>query len=271
LKLSNPKSAIPNPKSNTSVTAYLDEYPSYPLSAFRGIGPDAPPTGVDDQGNLTFEQVPDFFRYLGVGPAPKVTGGDTGNLVFNLPGTPDSRAAQRYLRACDLLLNKDFQTTKASVQTGDGTTSIYTIQATFAGTPIKPKPYITQTANYDPAASAQDADPLSAATGGWTGNPTLTQQIATVYFVSPPGIGSGANPDGSWTPYVQHYLFWNLRFDTNALIPAKPPEAIDLTNNLAGGVGNAVISFLQSQINDQNSALSQYIANNQILGKFWTV
>jgi hypothetical protein len=107
--------------------------------------------------------------------------------------------------------------------------------------------------------------------GDWTDEMRDEKHLATVYLVSPVNASPGTEPDSTWTPYVEHEIFWNLRHDTNQLRPQLADLFLQLNTGLAGGVGDAVNNLILGQINDGNSVASQFIGREGISGKFWTV
>ena len=249
----------------------LTEYPLWPLSSFRAIGPGSQPVTVDPAGGTlraSYEEVPAFFKFLGVGPAPTIDP-NTGAIIQS--GTEEDRAKQRQLRACDIVLYQDHPATTGSVaiNTAAAGTTLQ-IDAVFTdGARLRKRPYLRQMSRYVPPAAAADA--LTAALNGWEDLPRSEVLVATIYFLSQPGISPLAELDGLWTPYVRHQLFYNLNHATNALPPKLKSEPLRLLLGLAGGVGDFITQALLAQVNDGNSVVSNYFTAQRVTGKFWSV
>jgi hypothetical protein len=215
------------------VDAFLVELPSLPLTGWRALGSDAPPVSANlDSGAETFEPVPPYFDQLGVSSANASDGTTT---------------AAALLRAIDLVL---YQPRPYLALQENGT---YLEQS--PPLPIN-RPWIQPEAQYGaPDFSAGDL-------------PYDTLLIATVFLVSPPGSAPGSPPDGTWQPYVEHAVFWNVDHDT----PIPPPGTSQFTLDnpdpgLAGGVGQAIEQGLLDQINAADNAQS---GAPTLAGLFWT-
>src|SRR4029078_4955919 len=70
--------------------------------------------------------------------------------------------------------------------------------------------------------------------------------VATVWMVSPPGwtppldaTADTAQPDGTWEPYVEHKLFWNLNHASRLVLPpaGEKREPITFVSALGFGLG----------------------------------
>ena len=49
-------------------------------------------------------------------------------------------------------------------------------------------------------------------------------KMATVWIVSPPDVSADAEPDETWTPYPQHFVFWNLQHASRLIPPRAHPD-----------------------------------------------
>ena len=96
--------------------------------------------------------------------------------------------------------------------------------------------------------------------------------ISTVYLLSPPGVTG--KPDGSWSPFYKHTLFWNLNWSQPRLQPPpnlSVPGALTASfSALAGGIGQLVIGSLMGSINDMNNQAANIASANSLAGTFWT-
>ena len=246
--LSDPKAAIDSP---------LYDLPAIALS-WRSIG-------RDGEG----EAVPKFFSQLGVGDPPK---DNTAALLSGGAISAEDTASalgNRLLRACDLVLVKPRTALTA---------------ATDIGTPFVDSVIVTQTLGLrapDPdqklrvTARSKFTAQSDAGIHPWEMDyqeQTWDEQlVATVYLLSPPDAALGSEPDGSWTPYVKHNLFWNLDW-AQPITPDVPiPDPLRLVVPLALGMGQTIINQILAGLNDANQQLANEIAAHSMGGRFWTV
>jgi hypothetical protein len=258
---------VPLEKAETLLT----KRPVWTLNHFRDIGPAASPISLGTSGdNITasFEAVPKFFSYLGVGKPP-VIGTDGLNAIQS--GTDAQRRTERLLKAIDLVLYQDHPATLGNVQiTNPASGNIVTVDAVYVdSSQHKRRPYLRQTARYVPP--LPNADAFTAALNGWQDAARTELHLATIYFVSPPGTGNAAPLDQTWAPYVQHRVFWNLNHDTNVVGQPLNTDPIRLSVPLAAGIGQPLIDALLAQVNDATSTISQFLSNQRIVGKFWSI
>jgi hypothetical protein len=243
----------------------LTDRPLWPLGAFRAIGPAAQPVSssftATGEIKFSFEPVPPFFKWLGVGDPPTVNG-----TTLEKVDTGADPAKQRLLVACDIVLYQDHPATvgKVDVQSGD-TGNVITVNAEFLdATRLKKRPYLRQTSLYTPP--AVPVDPYTAATLGWEDVPRSQRHLGTVWLVSPPGADPDAGPDGSWTAYPQHHLFFNLDHGTNAIAQPLDETPLSLNTGLAAGVGDVQNRLLLAQVNDANSSISKFFSAARFTG-----
>ncbi|WP_009960147.1 hypothetical protein [Verrucomicrobium spinosum] len=258
-----------------AVDAWLTESPWFEVGPLRAIGPDSSPEGVssnpDGSLNLTFEAVPEFFSYRGVGPPPAATFDPAGLGGQAVSGLLDkSGQGTRLLRACDLVLFIDRPSNSTQWDTGSGVDGLF---AQFTVTTVekpnaKERPYIRLTSKWEPPIDSAASDKLA---GDWEGQPWDEYLIATVFLMSPPNAALDSPPDGSWSAFVKHSLFWNLHHGVSRLDPSLARLQLSLQTGLAGGVGDALGLFIQAQINDANSAASEFLGREEIQTHLWTV
>jgi len=258
-----------------SVDAWLTESPRLPLTSWRSIGADATPTSADtsEDGSVhfAFEPVPKFFEALGVGQPPKIGSSDGDGIIRSVSGTSEDQTKVRLLRALDVVLYQDRPATASQFTMSDGTDGvIFQFDVTVVNTPnARERAYLRTTSKYQPPPPPTDA--LARLMGDWSDTPRDELWLATVYLVSLAGTAPGSEVDGTWQPYVKHRVFWNLLHATNTLPPALKSDNLTLNTGLAAGVGDRVNQFLLSQVNDGNSAISQFLGRNTIEGRFWSV
>jgi hypothetical protein len=256
-------------EAGSQVDAWLSERPALPISeALRAIGGDAGPSGADANGQLTYEGVPEFFAARGVKEARKLNlQGES--ITQEISGLLAGDGEERLLRACELVLYLDRQATTTQWTTGagiDGIVAQFTV-TTYERPGARERAYVRVQSTWAPPMPRTAQDLLR---GDWESEPTDEYHIATVYLLSPAGAGPGEEPDGSWQPFIKHSMFWNIHYGTNRLAPPLGKVQLSLVTGLAGGVGDPVNQWLLSQINDANSAVSEFLGREMIAGRRWT-
>jgi hypothetical protein len=243
--------------------APLSDRPILQLTSWRGIGPDAPPTGADISSGVlttTFESVPAFFAARGVGPPPKVFSETDAGLVTENTADPNSRL----LRAMELVLYHDRYGASTSISVGTG--SSHFVEATvnyFPALNARETAYLRTLASYEPDPLPDPQDILA----GLSAQPTRDNlRIATIYLLSQPG--SGPQIDNSWQPFVKYHQNWNLTYSsTQPTLPIKS-DPISFNTGLAGGIGDSINDALLASVNDQNSQIAQFLSRTAITGTF---
>jgi hypothetical protein len=95
-------------------------------------------------------------------------------------------------------------------------------------------------------------------------------KMATVWIVSPPGAASDDEPDATWTPYPQHFVFWNLQHASRLIPPKAPSPPLRLHTGLAGGIGDRINDALLSFVNDRNAEAEAFFGQADARGIFWS-
>ena len=96
--------------------------------------------------------------------------------------------------------------------------------------------------------------------------------VCTVFLLSPEqkaATESAGEPDGSWSPHIQHHLFWNVLYAAKYEPPKVAPAPIRLTTGLflADTLGNQILS----PINDLASKVITAMQSRNPEGTFYTV
>lgn len=249
----------PRPGVTDRVDVFLDEQAALRMQ-WRAIGADAAPEGVAT-GNAntgavraSFEPVPEFFRRLGV-----------------VDANPDLLAqpaeTQRYLRACDVILNQPRlafanEVTVGAVVGG----SIISANPTFA-VPADRQPRLIATAKYVPATGAQQRDLLALR---FVDEPFDQALVATVFALSPPyPLDNQIN--GGWAIYVRYQIHWNLAHATPRVEERRELPRITFVTALGLGLANLQIGEILSQNNDYSQALLDLYGQNNLRGLFYAV
>jgi hypothetical protein len=98
------------------------------------------------------------------------------------------------------------------------------------------------------------------------------ERLATVYFLSPPGVISGdVGPD--WSPYVAYSAFgWtNLIHEAPVQVTKSTRTEIRLFTGLAGGIGDDIVNRQLAFLNDQSDLAAEAIQSTDSRGYFWSI
>ena len=224
---------------------------------FRNIGTDGDSS----------EAVPPYFSALGVGnpvPALNPDGSNADEVTNALTGVP--APTNRLLRACDLVLTQPRTALTSQITVGNPGADATAITQTLGITAPPPaaKLEITAVSKFVPVVP----DPLDLT---YT-EPNFDQLlVSTVFLLSPPNLPKYSDPDGSWTAYVSHGLFWNLDYMQPAAAYVPAPDPISLLVPLAGGVAQPIVNGLLSPVNDAVQQLLDQLNTNTQQGVFFTV
>jgi hypothetical protein len=234
-----------------------------------------PGPGVPLVSFRTPTPTPKFFVPLGVEATPAAPGAallqaaQSGGPVA-VSGLLGEAQATRLLRAVDLVLHQPRPRTELDVVT-DGLGGAAGVGAQFrvrysggsGGCYVRP------TSRYNPAVAG---DLASLVQGTLTDAGEDTRLVATIFFLGPEGVLNEEVPvDETWTPFVQHGLFWNLAHSTPGLVYVPSSDALTFNLPLAGGAATPLINQILSTVNDANSGLSQFLASRRAEGRFWSV
>lgn len=221
------------------------------------------------------QPTPDFFVPLGVAKTPAVDGGalleaaQSGGPVA-VAGLLGDSVPTRLLRACDLVLHQPRPRTEIDVVT-DGLGGAAGTGAQFRVRYVggMGRSYVRPTSLYQPTVTG---DLASLVQGTLTDVGEDTRLVSTVFFLGPEGLLNPDVPvDETWTPFVQHGLFWNLAYTSPSLLYIPDSSGLRIDVPLAAGVATPVINQILSQVNDANSALAQFLASRRAEGRFWSV
>ncbi|MEA3212430.1 MAG: hypothetical protein QOE70_5487 [Chthoniobacter sp.] len=216
------------------------------------------------------EGYPKFFEKLGVKPAAK--GGDV-TKPGALEGEPDETRT-REIRAMDVVLSKARIGTRLQIDLHDPLLEAQTesISTVFLNDYLRStggRAKLRAAAKYRPPEEQSLA--LMYGTLLNAGDAQFDElKMATVWIVSPPDVGEDTEPDETWTPYPQHFVFWNLQHASRLVIPKAPPAPLGLDLPLAGGVAQPIINGLLSFINDRNAEAWAFFNQADARGLFWS-
>lgn len=258
------------------VVAELHESPKIEIlnSNLRKIGSDADPTGFTGNsdlsgGSFSFEPVPAYFADKGVESAAPRDASFSGGIQeqFQVGGVPKSE--RRYLRAMDIVLTQERPASRA-IWTENPATGGVSFSMGYTGTfdADQNKVFISKRRKFEPQSGV--FDPADAIRGDAGTDPFDTINVCTIYLLSQAGQGEGEDPDESWTPYVQHHLFWNLNHGSNRLENQTFEPPLNFNFPLAGGVGNSLITNVLAENDNRVSEITNILNSSQVTGKFWT-
>ena len=261
-------------RSEENVDAELHEEPSIPLpvSGMRSIGYDALPQSFSSGdngagGSFEYEPVPEFFLEKGVVAAnPKsltLGGGFQEEFQSGLP----PKEERRYLRAIDIVLTQERPSAAAQWVELPGGTVEFGMTYTGSFNPEENRVFISRRKKFKPA--SEGVDPADLIRGAVGTDPFDEILVCTIYLLSPLGRGEGEEPDGSWTPYVDHSIFYNLNHASNRLQDQVFPEPLSFDIPLAAGVGNTLINNVLEANNERAGELIAILNASQVSGRFW--
>lgn len=233
--------------------AFIDDdpLPWFPIEPdrLRKIGTDADPGSV--------EPVPEYFALRDVVPPPKLkTDGE--ELEIELRG---GTSKKRLLRACDLVLTQPRTAISAALDAeGSIDFSFYTPD---------PDPFINLYPKWEEP--IDEVPIVQQLIGGFTDRAFEELHLATIYLLSTSGEAAGSDPDGSWTPFVAHKVFWNLGYRNNSLLSLALPDRFPRPiTGLAGGVADLLIGNITDELQRHYSLGLSLLNQSKIRGWFWT-
>lgn len=249
----------PQPSGEQPVKVFLDEQASVELR-WRAIGADAAPEGSAagnaDTGEVraSFEPVPEFFRIRGVADA-------NANLLGPQAET------ERYLRACDIVLNQPRVSFATEITVGavvDG--SILSANPTFL-VPKDEQPRIIAIPKFVLPNTPTINDFLIQRFADLPFDQVL---LATVYALSP-SFPDDTLVRGGWSIFVRYFTHWNLAHATQRVRPRQELPRITFVTPLAAGLLNLQIGEILSQNNDFSQALLDMYQQTKLGGIFYAV
>ncbi len=248
------KNTVPGGNEVVDIPLYLD--PAIPMQ-WRALG-------WDSAGS---EGVPAFFRDRGVQPSA-VSGLTADGLPQDLTDKLTPPKGLRLLRVCDLWLHQPRAalTSKVLVLPGFATGG-FTLHQTLGIKPADPGDALQIMAGeFDEL----QVPPIDAVADNYEEFPWDELLLARVYVLSPPDVKIGSEPDATWTPFVEHHLFWNLMYRNTPFVPPVPSPNAPFVLLLAGGAAQPIINYLTSSINDGLLRVFNVTRGASLAGHFWT-
>lgn len=231
----------------------LTDGPQMLVQGWRSVGADAESVSLTltEEGEMQFgyEPVPEFFVAMGVAGSPT-------------SAPLDVAATSRRLKAADLVLYKDRPGLATSPGT-DGNIGVVAIMAPGS----KQEAYVRIVRRHEQDAAMPD--PLQQLLGNWADTKRDALHLATLWLLSPEDAADQI--DETWQPFVEHKVFWNLSHDHNRQGLQPNVNPLVLQTGLAGGVGDLTIQDILASNNEQTQNALNFLANERIEGKFWSV
>lgn len=261
------------PEKNQSVDALITESPEILAGGTRVIGKGANPDSfsVSPSGSveIKFEKVPEFFTQFGV-TDEKLTFQSNLNSGIREVQEEQPNEPLPLLRACDVMLYLDRPAAKLDVIKGnpfqDSFSALLVINYGRL-TPARERPYLQVTEKHTPIIESDLGNLLEGAA-----DPEFDAiQIATIYFISPPGFAPEASMDSTWTPFVKHDQFWNLAHAPQRIPDPTPIEPITLQTGLVGGIADQIFSTILAPNNDAYNTALQVLRARNLAGRFWSL
>ena len=230
----------------------LTNYPAIPLASTREVSASV---------NL-------FFQSFGVVETSEPTADQLDIGVTEIiEGLPTDETEQRRLVACDLVLQctrprTTIDWTVAPFETGS--------QATF----VLGVKQAEQTAKIVPMQewkSIEASDALSRLEGGIEDSGLDECLVATVFFLSPPGVGIDYPLGADWQAFTKHELFWNAEHIVSGNVsPAPQPISLNLAGVGAAANAQLIVNQILAAQNDADAAVLQFMQANEIKGRITT-
>jgi hypothetical protein len=245
---------------NGAVDVPLMDAPEFPVDRFAYRT-----TPIQQDG-----PIPAFFKELGASVDRSILVDSMGNISSG-ENSPNRRCLQSvdiYLSVSRAAINGTTYYTASASQTLQVT---YTPKINNAALlRFGTRPRILQTAVWK---SQAQMTPLERFYSNSEDIPADELLVATVYLLSPVGVAEGTEADGTWTPFVQHSLFYNLNHAPQRLQPIEQPGdpssiSIDTGLPFADQIGNQLLGQLNDAFNQLRTQLGQTYS---LSGLFWTV
>lgn len=224
---------------------------------------------ASDEGDIIYgkgEGYPEFFESIGV--RPPAPGGKTSAAPFDPLRT-------RQIRALDIVLTQPRPGSSLTIQELNFVTDNFTHQIDTTFTTA----YYTAQAGRAKLAAVSKYVPLEQQ---WidspflglpmnAGDPQIDQlKMATIWMVSPPGTPEDAQPDHTWEPYVEHFVFWNLWHSVRFVPPAVKLPPLKLVTGLGLGILDFLANAFLAPINSAMDEAYSFLNQSDMRGKFWS-
>jgi hypothetical protein len=228
----------------------------------------------DGSALVTAGSYPAFFKRMVKPPqsAAEVNAalGNESTTTVTFGGLNTNKQGKSELRSFDIVLRAEHGAIKSDNYLSDPLTGTATITTpAFTASPTRFPFRLYTTSKF--TGSQPYPDILQRLQGDLT-EPTWDDlKIATVWLVSPENADPSSKPDETWSPFVQHFVFWNLGYTQANYVANTPYDPITINVpiglGLASEVGNVFLAPLNQALQDAANALNL----TSTKGSFWTV
>lgn len=258
-------------KGDDPVTAFGIELPWLAISGTRiiGEGANAETVNVSGAGELSvkYEAVPKFFAKLGVGKPTELIGNLSTGVQEVVRTDPKE---SRILRAIDITLHLDRNSVKVGVESSvaDLTGASMLLNVSVGrSTPANKKPRLFLTTKHvipEPGSPQNLLDGVS--------DPEFdVLKVATIFFLSEPGVSADTPLDKYWTVHVKHDLFWNLAHASAKIPVIIPAPPLTIQTGLAAGLGDQISNRILAPTNEAYNEAAALISARSLSGAFWSL
>jgi len=218
------------------------------------------------------EGFPAAFRRLGI-RTPE-GGGD----LLSLTAPTAVAEGTREIRAVDLVLSQprlaqrlSYTPSDTVLETGEAVVDVQVTYANGYASARGNRATLRVVSKYTPPSTDRSLDALFGLLlqGGDTEQDEI--HLATLWIVSPPDAGAGAEPDGTWTPYAEYKVFWNLHHATRTFVDPLADEPITFQVPIGEGLAQPIVNAELARVNTEIALALASLNRSQVTGKFWTV
>lgn len=215
---------------------------------------------------------PALFKKLGARqpqhPDPALSGSLEENAQVEVPLFPDQYGTRR-LMAADFLLHIDHTGVRTDTTYADPETGNLVIHSAAFTDALSRYPYRIQTV---PEYTAVQYPTMLDRMMGTMDEPNFDQLLlATLWLLSPPNEPDDTPPDPTWSPYTQHFVFWNLGYANVNEFNLTNVQPITIHTGLAFGLLDSIGNSMLAPINDAYQDVMNAMNETSMRGYFWTL
>jgi len=217
--------------------------------------------------------VPAFFRAKGVlnqAPTPEVS---TANFDrINITALAKQAEGERILHSCEVFLSVSRPQLVTSIAIVDATGvsgSLIQYEASYDFTEVNRNGRVPRLRQATEFLANPVPDPALRLLGVEPDESEDRLRLSTVYFLSPVGVLDGS-PDGRWSAFVKHHVFWNLSYSFKSVLPGRLPPPAPYFSGLIGGLGDLIINQYQALQDVLIQTAYNNLREDDPAGTFWT-
>lgn len=228
---------------------------------------DHPPIALSSHREVS-ALVPAFFQAMGVVQKTPVSVDQiAAGITEVIEGLPEDEAKARRLLATDLVLRCTRPRTVVEWNVSPAETGSQA-QFMFGVAQAKQTAKIVAMREWQ---AVQPSDTLTRLAGGTEDSGIDECLVATVFFVSPAGVGPYYELGADWQAFVRHELFWNAEhIVTGSTSPTPQPITLNLAGVGAAVNAQLIVNQILAAQNDADAAILQFIRATEIAGRITT-